>query len=272
MNTTSSKFITLTFLACALSACAGKHKHDQPAPPPADVRADYSQGKEAEEYQGADATNAAKTTEAKPEDAVPYAASNTQVIGEEASNGDPSDSGNMSASDTTTKAMNAAKGKKGSAQSAKPANANSAAAEKVLGWLKNGNTRFVKRKLRKDGQGAADRARLASGQHPHSTVFACSDSRMPPELIFDQKLGEIFVIRTDNLSVDSAVIESLENASIKIGTPLVLVLSNGTCGDPAKVVDQVLAQSTTLAEKAKDGSLKFVSATYDLKSGVVQFE
>lgn len=57
------------------------------------------------------------------------------------------------------------------------------APETALGWLKNGNSRYLHHKLRKDGQDQSDVAKLASGQTPHSMVLSCSDSRVPPELV-----------------------------------------------------------------------------------------
>lgn len=102
--------------------------------------------------------------------------------------------------------------------------------EKALGWLKNGNTRFVKQRLRKDGQSAADVKRLSAGQKPHTIVLSCSDSRVPPEILFDQKLGEIFVIRTAGESLDAMGIGSIEYALSHLGTRHVLVLGHTNCG------------------------------------------
>ena len=97
-------------------------------------------------------------------------------------------------------------------------------AEKALGWLKNGNTRFVKGFFRKDGALAADRKRLATGQHPHSAIFTTSDSRIPPEVLFDQKLGEIFVVRTLGLSLGDNVVGSLEYAVMYLGVNNIVIL------------------------------------------------
>src|SRR4051812_34563258 len=72
----------------------------------------------------------------------------------------------------------------------------SVSADKSLSWLENGNTRYTSHKLRKDGQSSEDVKRLSTGQKPHAIVLSCSDSRVPPEIIFDQKLGELFVVRT----------------------------------------------------------------------------
>lgn len=111
------------------------------------------------------------------------------------------------------------------ATSARPAVSN-VEPQKVLKWLQNGNRRFVKGFLRKDGQAAADRKRTAAAAKPHAVVFASSDSRVPPELIFDQKLGEITVIRTQGLSLDAAALGSIEAAAEEQGIRLIVVLGN----------------------------------------------
>jgi carbonic anhydrase len=103
-------------------------------------------------------------------------------------------------------------------------------ADKALGWLKNGNVRFVKHRLRNDGATAKDRARLSEGQHPHSAILACSDSRVPPEVVFDQKLGEIFVVRTAGEILDSAAIASLEYSVEHLGTKLLVIMGHEDCG------------------------------------------
>lgn len=144
-------------------------------------------------------------------------------------------------------------------------------AEKALGWMKNGNTRFATQRVRADGISAADRARLELREMPHTTVFACSDSRMPPELVFDQKLGEIFVVRNDELKIDQNAISSLEKAVDKFGTQLLVVLGNRDCGNPEKVASDLVARSPMLGKKISSGQLRIEPATYNLKSGSVKF-
>jgi carbonic anhydrase len=104
------------------------------------------------------------------------------------------------------------------------------AADKALGWLKNGNTRFTKHYLRNDGDLAKDRTRLVPGQKPHSIVLSCSDSRVPPEVVFDQKLGEIFVVRTAGESLDASTIASIEYALEHLGSNLIVVMGHESCG------------------------------------------
>lgn len=102
--------------------------------------------------------------------------------------------------------------------------------DKALGWLKNGNTRYRKGFLRKDGQGVADREHLEAGQHPHAIVLSCSDSRVPPEIVFDQKLGELFVVRTAGEALDSSVLASIEYAVSHLGPNLLVVMGHESCG------------------------------------------
>lgn len=103
-------------------------------------------------------------------------------------------------------------------------------ADQALKWLKNGNLRYTKNNLRKDGQSKTDRERLAKGQKPHSIVVACSDSRVPPEIVFDQKLGEIFVVRTAGEALDAAAIASIEYAVAHLGPKNIVVLGHESCG------------------------------------------
>jgi carbonic anhydrase len=108
---------------------------------------------------------------------------------------------------------------------------------KSLQWLKNGNIRFVKGSLRKDGQSKKDVSRLSKGQKPHAIVLSCSDSRLPPELVFDQKLGELFTVRTAGESLDSSVIASIEYAVAHLGARLILVMGHTSCGAVKAAVD-----------------------------------
>ncbi len=102
--------------------------------------------------------------------------------------------------------------------------------EKALGWLKNGNRRFLKGSLRKDGQTSKDIHKLATGQSPHTIILSCSDSRVPPEVVFDQKLGEIFVIRVAGEALDTSAIGSIEYAVEHLGSRLLVVMGHSSCG------------------------------------------
>ncbi|UOF02209.1 carbonic anhydrase [Bdellovibrio reynosensis] len=104
------------------------------------------------------------------------------------------------------------------------------AAEKAMGWLRNGNTRFARGRFRNDGASRADRSRLSSGQTPHSVIVSCSDSQVPPEVVFDQKLGEVFVIRTAGEAMDNNVVGSVEYAVEHLGANLVVIMGHDSCG------------------------------------------
>lgn len=86
--------------------------------------------------------------------------------------------------------------------------------------------------------------RLAAGQAPHSIVLSCSDSRVPPEVVFDQKLGEIFVVRTAGQSLDNAVIASIEYGVQHLGSNLILVMGHTSCGAVKAAMETVAGGDT----------------------------
>ena len=96
--------------------------------------------------------------------------------------------------------------------------------------LKEGNERFVSGKVEHPSQGIDDRARLAHGQKPTTVVFGCADSRVAAEIIFDQGLGDMFVVRTAGHVADSAVLGSIEYAVTVLDVPLIVVLGHDSCG------------------------------------------
>ena len=79
-------------------------------------------------------------------------------------------------------------------------------------------------------QGIEDRERLVMGQHPHVVLFGCGDSRLAAEIIFDQGLGDMFVVRTAGHVIDSAVLGSLEYAPEVLSVPLIVILGHDSCG------------------------------------------
>ena len=103
-------------------------------------------------------------------------------------------------------------------------------AEKALELLKSGNARFVSGTLTPKDNYTELRKQLCEGQHPFAVVLCCSDSRVAPEIIFDQKLGDLFVIRNAGNVVDEDVLGSIEYAVEHLGTPLVVVMGHSSCG------------------------------------------
>lgn len=102
--------------------------------------------------------------------------------------------------------------------------------QQALELLKTGNTRFVSGALTPKDDYTELREKLSAGQHPFAVVLCCSDSRVAPEIIFDQKLGDLFVIRNAGNVVDEDVLGSIEYAVEHLGTPLVVVLGHSCCG------------------------------------------
>jgi carbonic anhydrase len=102
----------------------------------------------------------------------------------------------------------------------------------VAAWkaLKEGNERFVAGEPQHPSQSIEDRARLATGQKPTAVVFGCADSRVAAEIIFDQGLGDMFVVRTAGHVIDSAVLGSIEYAVTVLDVPLIVVLGHDNCG------------------------------------------
>ena len=96
--------------------------------------------------------------------------------------------------------------------------------------LKTGNKRYTTSHPRKEIIGAKDRAKLVATQKPYAIVLSCSDSRVPPEIVFDQKLGEIFVVRTAGQSIDFSAIASIEYAVSHLGSNLIIVMGHESCG------------------------------------------
>lgn len=97
--------------------------------------------------------------------------------------------------------------------------------------LEEGNKRFVEGKAKYPDQSLARRKKLGEeGQAPFAAVLACADSRVPPELVFDQGLGDLFVVRSAGQVVDDAVLGTLQFGVAELATPLLVVLGHGSCG------------------------------------------
>jgi len=170
--------------------------------------------------------------------------------------------------------------------------------------LKDGNARFLKGELADKSSYAADREVLNAGQKPFAVVLTCADSRVAPEIFFDQKLGDIFAIRNAGNVVDETVLGSIEYAVEHLKSPLVVVVGHTKCGavtaacsdgelpdniksivkriKPAvkkdMEVDQVVrANVAQMADQVKDDEIvkelkvKVLGACYDIHTGVVEW-
>ncbi len=100
----------------------------------------------------------------------------------------------------------------------------------ALQRLMDGNRRFMRHKGRHPDQSQARMREVAQVQHPIATLLSCADSRVPPEILFDEGIGDLFDIRVAGNIVTSEVLGSLEYAVSVLGTPLVMVLGHERCG------------------------------------------
>lgn len=113
--------------------------------------------------------------------------------------------------------------------------------EEALQRLRAGNDRFVTARDRSDQPDLRKRREeVAGGQEPFAIVLGCSDSRVPAELIFDQGLGDLFVIRVAGNIVAPSLVDSVEFAATQFGTRLVVVLGHSSCGAVGATLAQLL--------------------------------
>ena len=102
--------------------------------------------------------------------------------------------------------------------------------EEALATLMSGNKRFVSARQLHANLTSERRAELKDGQCPIAIILGCSDSRVPPELIFDQGLGDLFVVRVAGNILDNVVLGSIEYAASHLSTSLVMILGHSKCG------------------------------------------
>jgi carbonic anhydrase len=100
----------------------------------------------------------------------------------------------------------------------------------TLERLKQGNERYVNSNVVSHDDWTAKRAALVDNQRPFAVIVSCSDSRVPPEIIFDQTLGHLFVVRVAGNIVDNFAIGSIEYGVSVLGAKLILVLGHAGCG------------------------------------------
>lgn len=105
--------------------------------------------------------------------------------------------------------------------------------------LREGNRRFASNAQGGDGRLQTRPAELADGQEPFAIILGCSDSRVPVEIVFDQSLGDLFVIRVAGNVVAPSQIGSVEFAATKFGTRLVVVLGHSKCGAIEATIEQL---------------------------------
>ena len=113
-------------------------------------------------------------------------------------------------------------------------------AQEALGRLQEGNARFVSTVRNHDALTSEQRRRkVAGGQEPFAIILGCSDSRVPAEIIFDQGLGDLFVIRVAGNIVAPSQVGSVEFAAERFGTRLVVVLGHSNCGAINSTIEEL---------------------------------
>ena len=119
-------------------------------------------------------------------------------------------------------------------------------APEVLRRLREGNERYVANVRSLDSlMSYMRRAELSAGQAPVAVILGCSDSRVPAEVVFDQGLGDLFVIRVAGNIVAPSQIGSVEFAAWRFGTRLVVVVGHTQCGAVAATLEELQGRSTT---------------------------
>ncbi|HEY2585365.1 MAG TPA: carbonic anhydrase [Tepidisphaeraceae bacterium] len=110
-------------------------------------------------------------------------------------------------------------------------------ADQAFEWLKAGNARFVSGHPIHPHDNTGRRVELTASQHPYAIVLGCSDSRVPPPLVFDAGLGDLFEIRVAGNTADDSALASIEYAAEHLHAPLLVVLGHEKCGAVAATVD-----------------------------------
>ena len=102
--------------------------------------------------------------------------------------------------------------------------------EQALQLLKEGNRKYLTDSPVRAVEGRERRLEIARGQTPFAVLVSCSDSRVPPELLFGRGLGELFIIRNAGNTIDTAALGSIEYAVAELGVPLIVVMGHQRCG------------------------------------------
>lgn len=116
--------------------------------------------------------------------------------------------------------------------------------DQALDLLREGNAAFLRGEQTRVLTSAQRRLELAAGQHPFAAYVTCSDSRVPPELLFGRGLGELFIIRNAGNTVDTVALGSIEYAVAVLQVPLVVVMGHQSCGAVKAATDVVNHNAT----------------------------
>ena len=116
--------------------------------------------------------------------------------------------------------------------------------DEALERLKRGNADFLSGHTKPQPTGHDRRLEIALGQTPFAVLVGCSDSRVPPELLFGAGLGELFIVRNAGNSIDALALGSIEYGVLVLGAPLIVVLGHQRCGAVQAAVEAVIENTT----------------------------
>jgi carbonic anhydrase len=147
-------------------------------------------------------------------------------------------------------------------------------AKEALQRLRDGNRRFLaSTRVQKTRLDHTRRAELMEKQHPLAVILSCSDSRVPPEIVFGQGLGDLFVVRVAGNIAGPTQVESVEFAALQFGTRLVVVLGHSQCGAILATLNY-LKQSTKRQSRALRSIIQLIRPSVEplLKTEAVHDE
>ncbi len=121
-------------------------------------------------------------------------------------------------------------------------------AQEALERLREGNRRFAANESQHSMDNESRRRELVGGQEPFAVILGCSDSRAPAEIVFDQGIGDLFVVRVAGNVVQPSLLGSVEFACSKFGTRLVVVLGHSHCGAVQATLDAVRSPNEQVSE------------------------
>lgn len=144
--------------------------------------------------------------------------------------------------------------------------------KEALQKLIEGNNRFVAQKSIHPNQTPERWTELLDGQKPFAVVIGCSDSRVPPEIIFDQGLGDLFIIRVAGNILDDIVIGSIEYAVAHLEIKLIVVLGHTKCGAITAIIqgDEAIGHTKSLVEAIKPAVKKAKNMEGDLLDNAIK--
>ena len=138
--------------------------------------------------------------------------------------------------------------------------------KQALTYLKEGNERFVNDKTMPRDTNKADRDKTSGGQKPFAAILTCADSRVAPEIYFDQKIGDIFVCRNAGNIADQSVRGSFEFAAAVLGVKLIVVVGHSACGAVINAYNKASGLPDNL-QAVLDGIQPNVAGSPDAEAG-----